>query len=336
MFHFEMNMHLLTFTEANKHTSYLFMPSQFTTKKSKRTALFLGILAAFFFASTFVLNRIMAVSGGSWQWTAALRFIWMLLVLFIIVCLRGNLSGLLNEIKANVGKWLLWSTVGFGLFYASLTFGASYGPSWLVASTFEFTIIAGMFIGPLLEKKGQRRAISKGSLLFSLIIFIGILLMQITEAQRTSLRSILLGSIPVLVGAIAYPLGNRQMMNITGNRLDAFQRTLGMTLCSMPFWIILSSFAYVESGWPTNQQLFQTAMVALFSGIVATLLFFTATDMVHTDHKALAAVEATQAAEVIFTLCGEIILLHAAFPNIYSCAGIVLVVAGMILHSRSG
>ncbi|WP_367209490.1 multidrug resistance efflux transporter family protein [Sphingobacterium sp. R2] len=308
---------------------------QFTLKKNKNNAILLGTLAALFFATTFVLNRIMAVSGGGWQWTASLRFIWMLPILFIIVAIRGNLSSLLKEIKSNLVQWLLWSTIGFGLFYATLTFGANYGPSWLVASTFEFTIIAGMFIGPLIEKKGYRNGISKASLLFSIIIFIGILLMQIAEAQSTSLNIMLLGTIPVLVGAVAYPLGNRKMMKISGNRLDAFQRTLGMTICSMPFWIALSLFGYLENGLPTDSQLLQTFLVALCSGVIATLLFFTATDLVHHDHKALAAVEATQAMEVIFTLIGEVLLLHAALPNGFSSIGIVLVVMGMILHSRS-
>ncbi|MDR2272409.1 MAG: multidrug resistance efflux transporter family protein [Sphingobacterium sp.] len=311
------------------------MSFQFTIKNNKNTALFFGILAALFFASTFVLNRIMAVSGGSWQWTASLRFLWMLPILFVIVSIRGNLAPLFQAIKSNLLQWLLWSTIGFGLFYATLTFGASFGPSWLVASTFEFTIIAGMFIGPLLEKRSQRKGISKASLLFSIIIFLGIVLMQISEARATSVKSMLLGTIPVLIGAIAYPLGNRKMMQIAGNKLDAFQRTLGMTLCSMPFWILLSSFGYMDSGFPTESQLLQTLLVAIFSGVIATLLFFTATDIVRRDPKALAAIEATQAMEVIFTLFGEIILLHAALPNSYSCAGIGLVVIGMILHSRA-
>jgi MFS family permease len=259
----------------------------------------------------------------------------MLPILLIIVAIRGNLIDLLKEIKSNLLQWLLWSTIGFGLFYATLTYGANYGPSWLVASTFEFTIIAGMFIGPLLDKKGQRKSISKASLLFSILIFLGILLMQISEAQSTSLNTMLLGTIPVLIGAIAYPLGNRKMMKISNNRLDAFQRTLGMTLCSMPFWIILSLFGYLDNGLPTDSQLFQTFLVAICSGVIATLLFFSATDFVHQDHKALAAVEATQAMEVIFTLVGEILILQAALPNVYSCIGIVMVVIGMILHSRT-
>lgn len=311
------------------------MPFEFTIKNRKNNALILGVLASIFFASTFVLNRIMAVSGGSWQWTAALRFIWMLPILLVIVALRGNLGSLFKEMRSDLSQWFLWSTVGFGIFYASLSYGAKYGPSWLVASTFEFTIIAGMFIGPMLEKKDRRTPLSKASLLFSIVIFCGILLMQIAEARSTSFTALVLGTVPVLIGAIAYPLGNRKMMKVSGNKLDAFQRTLGMTLCSMPFWIILSLFGYAEHGLPSDSQLLQTFLVAIFSGVIATLLFFTATDLVQNNHKALAAVEATQAMEVIFTLIGEIVLLHAALPNLYSCVGIIMVVAGMILHSRS-
>jgi hypothetical protein len=99
-----------------------------------------------------------------------LTFYLMLPILLIIVAIRGNLIDLLKEIRSNLWQWLLWSTIGFGLFYATLTYGANYGPSWLVASTFEFTIIAGMFIGPLLEKRSAK-SISKASLSSPFLFF---------------------------------------------------------------------------------------------------------------------------------------------------------------------
>lgn len=303
------------------------------TNKSK--ALSLGIIASLFFASTFVLNRIMAVSGGGWQWSAALRFVWMLPLLLLIVIIRGNLKQLLVEMKKKLGQWVLWSTIGFGLFYALLTFGASYGPSWLVAGTFEFTIIAGMCIGPILEKKGNRQRFSKATLFFSCLIFLGIIIMQISEAKSTSWSTILGGAIPVLIAAIAYPLGNRKMMSMTQGSLDTYQRTLGMTLASMPFWIILMAFGYQEHGLPNQDQLIQTLLVAVFSGVIATLLFFKGTELVQHDHQGLAAVEATQAMEVIFTLVGEIIILNSPFPNNLATLGIFLVVVGMYLHSKN-
>lgn len=312
------------------HDQNLSMP---LTPKSK--ALWLGILASLFFASTFVLNRIMAVSGGGWQWSSALRFLWMLPVLLLIVVIRGNLKPLLIEMKRNLMPWLLWSTMGFGVFYALLTFGASYGTSWLVAGTFESTIIAGMFIGHFLQKKQDRQPFSKATLFFSCIILIGIVIMQMAEAKSTSWSTLLLGTIPVLIAAIAYPLGNRKMMALTQGSLDTYQRTLGMTLASMPFWIILMFFGYHEHGLPEQGQLLQTLLVALFSGVIATLLFFKGTELVQHDQKGLAAVEATQAMEVIFTLLGEIILLNSLFPNNLALLGIFLVVVGMYLHSKN-
>ncbi|UIR57155.1 multidrug resistance efflux transporter family protein [Sphingobacterium sp. SRCM116780] len=303
------------------------------TVKSK--ALSLGIFASVFFATTFVLNRMMAVSGGGWQWSAALRFVWMLPILLLIVLARGNLKQLLVEMSKNIGQWLLWSTIGFGLFYALLTFGASYGPSWLVAGTFEFTIIAGMFIGPLLQRRKERQPISKAVLFFSSIIFLGIMVMQMAEAKSTSWSVLLLGTIPVLIAAIAYPLGNRKMMILTQGSLDTYQRTLGMTIASMPFWIILMLFGYHEYGLPGQDQLLQTLLVAIFAGVIATLLFFKGTELIQHDHKALAAVEATQAMEVIFTLIGEIIILHSPFPSYLALTGIFLVVIGMYLHGKN-
>ncbi len=42
--------------------------------------------------------------------------------------------------KKQPTEWLLWSVVGFGLFYAPLSFSGAYGPGWLVASTWQMTL----------------------------------------------------------------------------------------------------------------------------------------------------------------------------------------------------
>ena len=301
--------------------------------KIRISPIFLGVISSLFFAATFVLNRAMSLDGGHWIWSAALRFVWMLPLLMIIVGFRKGLKPTFATIKANFWSWILWSTVGFGVFYSTLTFGAKFGPSWLVASTFETTIIFGMLLAPLLSPRTTNQ-ISKGSLAFSALIILGIVIMQISQAKFTSWADIAMGTIPVLISAIAYPLGNRKMMMVTDGKLDAYQRTLGMTICSMPFWIILCSFAYHQDGLPSSGQLTQTFIVALSSGVIATVLFFTATDRVRNSPHKLAAVEATQSMEVIFALIGELLILHGAFPDMYSLAGIVLVIAGMILHSR--
>lgn len=88
-----------------------------------------------------------------------------------------------------------------------------------------------------------------------------------------------------------------------------------------------------EAAVEHETQVYQTLLIAICSGVIATVLFFKATDSVRNDEKALASVEATQSAEVIFALIGEILILKIALPDIYSIIGIVLVVTGMMLHS---
>lgn len=301
--------------------------------KITQKAFLLGLISALFFAVTFVVNRLMSVEGGSWIWSAALRFYWMLPFFLIIVMLRRNLKPLLLAIKQNLGAWLLWSTVGFGIFYAPLTYASVFSPSWLVASTWQITIVAGMILAPFITKNYQS-ANSKNAYLFSGIIIIGIVIMQINALQSVELFSLLAGLFWVLVAAFAYPLGNRKMMQLANGKLDVYQRILGMIVCSIPFWLVLNLYGYCTGhSLPTESQLVQTLIVAVFSGIIATVLFFTATDMVREDEKGLAKIEATQSAEVLFAVLGEIIILHSPLPDIYALVGIVLVIIGMTLHS---
>lgn len=304
-------------------------------KTSKNLAIVLGLLSSLFFAFTFIINRKLSITGGSWVWSASLRFYWMLPFFLAIVVYRKNFHELVLELRKNLKWWLLWSSVGFGLFYSMLTFAASFGPSWLIASTWQFTIIAGMIVS-LFVNKTQNNQIKqlKKPFLFSGIILLGIAIMQITHAQSISMSELLLGLIPVLIASFAYPIGNRKMMQLVNGKLDVYQRILGMILCSMPFWILLSGFELlVNHVTPPSGQLVQTFIVAVCSGVIATILFFTATDMVRSDEKQLATIEATQSAEVIFTLIGEMLFLSVSFPNNIELLGIALVMIGMILHA---
>lgn len=303
----------------------------------KSNPILLGLISALFFAVTFILNRLMAVDGGLWVWTAAFRYYWMLVILWLIVWKRGGLSGLFRVMRQRPAAWLLWSTIGFGIFYCLLCYGASYGPAWLVAGTFEITIIAGMLMGPFIERnKNIRSAISGKALLCACIIVGGVVLMQLQHATTIKASQLWQGFLPVLLSAFAYPLGNRKMMQITDGSLDAYQRTLGMTLASIPFWIILSVATLAQHRLPTTGQLQQTFLVALLSGVIATVLFFTATDLVRKNSTRLAAVEATQSTEVIIALAGEMLLLHSGLPDYVSCIGIALVIAGLFLYSKVG
>lgn len=298
---------------------------------NKSKAILLGLLSALFFAVTFVLNRAMSSAGGSWIWSASFRYYWMILLLFPIILGRGQLRELLEHMGKNIGAWLLWSSIGFGIFYAGLTYAASFAPAWLVAGTWQLTIIAGICLAPFLQKNAA--PISAKTWIFSLIIIAGVVLLQIPEAQSLSLPVLLSCSIPVLLAAFAYPLGNRKMMQITAGKLTTLQRLFGMTLASLPFWIILSIYGALNHPAPSSSLLTQTFIVALFSGVIATFLFFKATEMVRKDEKSLAAVEATQSTEVIFTLFGEILILHSLFPSTLSLVGMGIIILGMLLHS---
>ena len=304
-------------------------------------ALILGIVASFFFAFTFILNQQMNVSGGSWIWSSSLRFIFMLPILLIIMIMKNELFGVLNDIIEKPIQWFTWSTVGFGLFYAPLTFASVYGSSWLVAGTWQITIVAGALMTPLFFKDIEtengilkiRNKIPKTSLLISSIILLGIFLIQFQQAKDISALKALIGIMPVILAAFSYPLGNRKMIEVCGNRFSTFQRVFGMTLCSIPFWIIISSFGLLTVGLPSKGQIVQSLLVAIFSGIIATILFFKATNIVSSNSHNLAAVESTQSGEVIFTLLGGVFIFHDKVPTLIGLIGIILVVIGMILNS---
>lgn len=297
----------------------------------------LGILASLFFAVTFILNRSMELEGGSWLWSSSLRYVFMLPFLFVLVALRKGLTTVKDEIKLQPKAWLLWSFVGFVLFYAPLTFAASYGPGWLVSGTWQLTIVAGILLAPFfvqkVEGKTIRQKIPLISLLISSIILLGIILIQIPSAKAFSAEGLFLGIFPVIIAAFAYPLGNRKMMEVCNGRLDTLQRVLGMTISSMPAWIIIIIYAAITVGPPTINQIIQSLIVGVSSGVIATVLFFIATNRVRDDQGKLAAVEATQSAEIIFVIFGEMLLLNTPLPKPIALFGLAVIIVGMSLHS---
>lgn len=305
--------------------------------------IFIGILASLFFSSTFILNRAMELSGGSWIWSASLRYLFTIPFLLFIVMTRRNMKILAAEIKTRPMAWLIWSTIGFGFFYAPLCFAAAYGPAWLVAGTWQVTIIAGSLLTPLFYKKTktvngvhkERHRIPVRELYTSAFILVGAGLIQKSGTEDVEAGKLIIGILPVLIAAFAYPLGNRKMMEICQGRLDVYQRILGMTIASVPFWLLLSLYEMTTDGLPSSGQVLQSLLVAIFSGIIATVLFFYATDMAKGNPKKLAVVEATQAGEVAFTVIGEIVFLGGTIPVGWPLLGIIIVIGGMILHSMN-
>lgn len=293
-----------------------------------KKALPLGILASLFFAFTFIFNRSMDLAGGYWIWSASLGYLFSLPILYLLVRRGGGLGVVLDQIRARPGQWLLWSTVGFGLFYLPLTMASVYGESWFVAATWQLTIVAGILLTPLFGKP-----IPVKNLLFSVVIISGVLLLQGAQFASLGGEGVVIVLALILLAAFSYPLGNRKMMSCCPPSMTTVQRVFGMTLCSTPFWLLCSGAAWVAHGPPSGGQAVQSLIVAIFSGVIATLLFFEATNLVRSDPKKLAVVEATQAGEVVFTLLGGILFLGDALPSPAGLAGIAIVIAGMVGNS---
>lgn len=296
-------------------------------------ALLLGIGSSLFFSVTYVINNAIAQSGGDWLWSASLRYLLMLPILLLLT-VKSGWGPVWKAIGNNPRQWLLWSTVGFGLFYAPLTFASAYGPSWMVAGTFQFTILAGALEAPLFRDScGNRQRIPLRLLPAFVVIILGVFLLQLEQMRQSDLQKALLFAFPVLLSAFAYPLGNRKLMELCGNGLTTMQRVLAMTVCSLPFWLILSSAAMLRSGLPPVSQVSRSLIVALVSGVTATVLFFYSTNLVRHDQQRLALVESTQCGEVLFSLLGGILLLRDPWPGAIGWTGLALIVAGMIVNS---
>ncbi len=295
----------------------------------------IALASALFFTCTYVLNRAAAVEGGHWAWTAALRYLVTLPLLWPLMRWQGGAAPVLRAIAARPLPWLCWSAVGFVLFYAGLTYAAASGPSWLVAGTFQLTVIAGMLCSPFLYRDARAR-IPLPALGAGLVVVSGVLLMQFGHGGGSLDREgwIALGC--VAVAAVAYPLGNRGLLlhlERSGETLNATQRVFGMTLASQPAWWALALFAVSASGWPSTSQLWLAVGVAAGAGIIATVLFFQATGMVRNDPTGLAAAEAMQAAEILFATLFGVLWLGEAWPRGRAAWGAVVVVAGIVVFS---
>ncbi|MDN6690097.1 MAG: multidrug resistance efflux transporter family protein, partial [Lactococcus sp.] len=240
-------------------------------------AFLLGVLASFFFSVTFVLNQSMASSGGDWLWTASLRFLFMMPFFLIIVIVKRNsqLRFVFHTIKENWKSWFLWSQVAFGLFYIPLCFASSLAPGWLIASTWQITIIAGSVLAPFLEpnlsKRKQSRISKQDGFIFS-VILLGIVIIELQHMALTNVTPLLVAFIAVLIAAVAYPLGNRKIMIVNHHtaNLNTDERILAMLVCSLPTWLVCSIIGFVRSGVPETAQVASSFLVALFSGVIAT------------------------------------------------------------------
>jgi drug/metabolite transporter (DMT)-like permease len=296
------------------------------------TAILIALASALFFTATYVLNRAIANGGGHWAWSASLRYLLTLPMLALVLPWRGGFAGVWRAMRAHPRAWLVWSGIGFTLFCVCLTWAAAYAPAWLVAGTFQLTVIAGMLLAPLIYDDARAR-LPRGALALGIVILAGVAAMQLGHFNGKLDRDAWLALASVTISAFLYPLGNRKILlhlERTGETLYATERVFGMTLASQPFWIVVAIYAGSVAGVPPLSQIALAAGVALFAGTIATILFFHATAMVQDDAAALGAVEAMQAAEILFsTLLGVVLLGESAPPGI-ALGGALIVALGIV------
>lgn len=298
-------------------------------------AILLALVSALFFTMTYVLNRAAVGGGGSWQWTVILRYAFTLPFLGLALPFAGGLGGLPVELRRHPRAWLTWSTVGFVLFGIPLTWAASSGPSWLIAGSFSATVLAGPLLAPFIYRD-ERRRVAWHALAVGLVIIAGILALQWSHASGHLNADDWWAVAAVVFAAFAYPLGNRMVLlhlERTGTPVGALQRVFGMTLCSWPAWLVLATATWWTIGPPTLRVVLLAAGVALSSGVIATALFFKATHMVSRRPVALAAVEAMQAAELLFATLLGVSFLGEAWPHGIAAWGAVAIVLGIAAFS---
>ncbi len=306
-----------------------------TAQRRALLAIALSLLSALFFTATYVFNRAAAVDGGHWAWTASLRYLFVLPLLLPLMPWQGGIAPVTKAMRAAPGAWLLWSGIGFVLFYMLLSYAAASGPSWLIAASFQTTVVAGMLCAPLLYNDARAR-IPRAALGVGVLIIAGVLLMQFGHARGTLDAKGWIALLCVVASAFAYPLGNRGLLlhlERKGVELNATQRVFGLTLASQPAWLALAAWAWLQVGPPSTSQLWLALGVAISAGVVATILFFQATGMVRDNATALGATEAMQAAEVLFAMLLGVAFLSEAWPRGQALAGAAFVVSGIGLFA---
>jgi drug/metabolite transporter (DMT)-like permease len=138
--------------------------------------------------------------------------------------------------------WIVTGSIGFGAFYALICFSADYSPGWIIAATWQFTLVASLLVLMVFGRRFPSHV-----WLFSAMIFFGVLLINLSHATEISIEQILFGALPVLLSAFCYPLGNQLVWEVRQGQhkkspkihsplLDkAFNKVL---LGSIPMWVV--------------------------------------------------------------------------------------------------
>jgi drug/metabolite transporter (DMT)-like permease len=115
-----------------------------------------------------------------------------------------QLQGVLRLFYLHWRFWIITGSIGFGGFYALICFSADFSPGWAVAATWQFTVVASLFVFMLFGRTFPKRI-----WIFSSLIFVGVVLVNLSHIQEFDLKVLLFGSLPVLIAAFCYPFGNQ-------------------------------------------------------------------------------------------------------------------------------
>lgn len=318
-------------------------PTVQTPEASTAFLVSVGLLGSVFFSATFILNYTMHLGGGHWYWSAALRFLFMIILLTMILGIYQGpekFTATLDLFREHVLFWTLIGTIGFGVFYAGICFSAAYARGWVVAATWQTTVLATPFVllamGFPFPKKG---------IVFSALIVVGVALVNIEGlAKGLTSNEVKFGVVPILIAALAYPIGN-QLLNACKNgtldyvphiKTDLLKSPLIciflMSLGSVPFWVVLYFVASPPP--PEANQWVSTFIVALFAGVIATGLFIYARNLTSSPYK-IAAVDATLSGEVFIPLIFEVVWLDEVFPSAVPMLGLVVITGGLLAYTYS-
>lgn len=327
-----------------------------------------GLIASAFFSTSFVLYQLMSVQGGHWFWSASFRcfFMWLLLSVFILLQNKLNPSKLIALCKLFASHWQFWCvTGGIGLgTYGLLAFAADYAQAWVIAATYLFTVVASLVILSFFGQSFQKKVI-----VYSVIVFIGVVLANVGEGLRHSTSQgtdwhalLLFGALPAFIASFCFPLGNQLIWQAAQPKGDSTHPTTNemsklatrkllqkvpqvtspllsnplhkvwlMSLGSLPMWLVLGFL--VQPPAPSVSQMTISFLVALMAGVLGTTTFLHARSLAKQPQQ-LAAVDATQGSEIIFALLGGMLLLHTPMPSGLSFVGIALVIIGLVLFAK--
>ncbi|MBW4015545.1 hypothetical protein A9Z61_03655 [Moraxella osloensis] len=329
-----------------------------------------GLIASAFFSTSFVLYQLMSVQGGHWFWSASFRcfFMWLLLSVFILLQNKLNPSKLIALCKLFASHWQFWCvTGGIGLgTYGLLAFAADYAEGWVIAATYLFTVVASLVVLSFFGQSFQKKVI-----VYSVIVFIGVVLANVGEGLRHSTSQgtdwhalLLFGALPAFIASFCFPLGNQliwqaaQPKGHSTHPTDAISKAANnetskllqkvpqvtspllsnplhkvwlMSLGSLPMWLVLGIM--VQPPAPSVSQMTISFLVALMAGVLGTTTFLHARSLAKQPQQ-LAAVDATQGSEIIFALLGGMLLLHTPMPSGLSFVGIALVIIGLVLFAK--